>query len=355
MLIDYRSWRRAFLYTNDPEGHADNGDNVLAFLSHPESVELLSQSLIPFSRPCPKSKSEFESKTAAIHVETNSRNSFDLKEIKADAQWLSEKAGIDEITALRITVLEWQNRPATRLTTTFSTEEATSLQSAAGSDSLRVSVAGPNLASILRHTADDAGTSSFDTENKRRLRLRSLYLLERSHILKTYRKLLTLSLYNLPSESTPSSGHESKRNLALCRLGESTFQEKSTGNGLSQLLNECISGIRKRLKDLEVDCGWLGANESSQETEDIWRSTLVDEIVQILQIMYHQLQASAEVPSGGLLLSWLELMADYGFLEFLQVVSFHLHCACRALHTDQHISLASNPWKFCYLSRLLCH
>lgn len=320
VLIDCRSWKRAFLYTNDLEGLADHGGNVTAFLSHPESIELLSQSLIPFSRPSAKSKSEFESKTAAIHVETNSKSSFDLQQIKADAQWLSEKAQIDEISALRITVLEWQNRPATRLASRFSTEEATSLQSAAGSDNLRVSVGGPNLANVLRHAAGEETSSPFAGEPPRRLRLRNLYLSERSHILKTFRKLLAFSLHDLSSEAARSSGNESDRRFALCKLGVAMFQGKSAGDELTRLLEECIIGIRKRLTDLEGDGSWLGVNESNQEIEDIWRTTMVEEIVHILQIMFHQLRASSEIPTEHLVISWLDLMLEFSFLETLQVV-----------------------------------
>lgn len=246
MLICNRSWRRAFLYVNDPESHADDGAIITAFLSHPESIQLLSRSVNSFPEPSTKSKSEFNSKTAAIHVETNAKKSFDLQEIKADAQWLSEKARIDEITALRIVVLEWQNRPATRLTTTFSSEEATSLQSAAGSDNLRVSVAGPNLASILKQTAGEAGSSTFDTEGNRRLRLRALYLSERSHLLKTFRKLLALSYHTPTTEAAIISTPEND----LVRLGITIFREKSTGDGLYKLLEACISAVQSRLQDL---------------------------------------------------------------------------------------------------------
>ncbi|KAJ5167020.1 uncharacterized protein N7482_005801 [Penicillium canariense] len=313
--VQLLSWKRAFLYANDPEAHADNGGNVTAFLSHPESIQLLSQSLNSFPDPSSKSKREFDSKTSAIHVETNAKSSFDLKEIKADAQWLSEKARIDEVAALRITVLEWQNRPATRLTTTFSSEEATSLQSAAGTDNLRVSVAGPNLASILKQTADNAGSSTFDTAASRRLRLRALYLSERSHLLKTYRKLLALSLHDTPTGSIAFSTRETE----LVELGIRIFKEQSAGDGLHRLLEACIIAIQNRLQDLESSGSWLGAAESNGETEDIWRTTVVEEITHVLQIMFHGLRASQAVPCGALLLSWLELMVDYDFLEKLQV------------------------------------
>ncbi|KAK5796346.1 hypothetical protein VI817_005631 [Penicillium citrinum] len=295
-------------------------DNVIAFLSHPDTTQQLSQSLSPFSRPSPKSKSEFESKTAAIHVESNSKSSFNLNEIKADAQWLSQTANIDEITALRITIIEWQDRPAARLTANFSNEEATSIQSAAGVDSLRVSVAGPNLASILRQAGGDENASSFDTEKSRRLRLRNIYISERAHILKTLRKLLVLSLHDFANDLANPDEALIARKITLSKLGLSLFKEKKSGDGLKQSFDECITGIRKRLKDIAADGGWLGASESNEETEATWKTTLVEEIVHILQLMFHQLRASSEVPSGVLLESWLGLMDEYDFLEALCVV-----------------------------------
>ncbi|KAJ5161616.1 hypothetical protein N7492_007008 [Penicillium capsulatum] len=311
------SWKRAFLYASDPEGHADDDGHFSAFLSHPESIQLLSQSLNPFSRPSAKTKADFESKTAAIHVETKSKGSFDLEEVKADTQWLSQKAEIDEIAALRIAVLEWQTRPAARLAASFSDEETSSLQSAAGADNLRVSVAGPNLASILRPAMDSTASSFNDTTN-RRLRICDVYISERSHIVKISRKLLALSQYDASSEqklSTPGNG----QNSSLCELGKTLFQEKSTSDALAKFLEECILAIRSRLTDLAADDGWLSAEEANEETSKIWRTSLVEEIVHILQMMFHQLRASADVTSGELLASWLELMAEYNFLAELQV------------------------------------
>lgn len=318
MLIQCRSWKRAFLYAIDPESHANDGGNIDVFFSHSESIRLLSDGLKPPPSPSAKSKSEFESKTAAIHVETNGQSSFDLKEIKADTLWLSKQAGIDEISALRIAILEWQNRPAARLTIGFSSEEATSLQSAAGTENLRGSLAGPSFANLLNQTARSDGGQSFEKEEKRRLRLREVYLSEETHVVKTLRKLLALSLHDgISADSTAS--HD--RKLALQKVGTTIFQDKSTGDGLDRFLQECISSIRRRLTSLEGDGGWLGATESSEEIENIWRTSLVEEIVHIVQIMFHQLQASVEFPSADLLLSWLQLMADYSFLETIQAVS----------------------------------
>ena len=320
MLTCYRSWRRAFIYVIDSKGHTDDEGNIDSFLSHPESIRLLSESLKPFPPPSAKSKSEFESKTAAIHVETNGRSSFDLKELKADALWLSQKAGIDEIAALRIAIQEWQQRPAKRLATGFSAEEATSLQSAAGTENFRGSLTGPNLASILNHTARSEDAQSFESEKSRRLRLREVYLSEASHIVKTLRKLLALSQHDGLSVDSATSA-STDRKLALKKLGTMLFKNKSTGDELNRFLQDCIDSIHSRLASLEGDGGWLSAMESSEEVEGIWRTSLVEEIVHVMQLMFHQLQRSGEIPNANLLVSWLQLMSDYRFMETIQVVS----------------------------------
>lgn len=320
LLTVRRSWKRAFVYTIDPKNYTDTEGTIEAFLSHPESTRLLSDGLKPFPPPTAKSKSEFESKTAAIHVETNGKSSFDLKELKADALWLSQQAGIDEISALRIAVLEWQDRPSKRLESGFSTEESTSLQSAAGTENFRGSLAGPSLANILNQTARSEVSKSFDKEEGRRLRLREVYLSEASHIVKTLRKLLALSQHDsLAVSSVPSPVHN--RNLALKKLGTTIFKNKSTGNELNQFLQDCIDSIRSRLTSLDGNGGWLSAAESSQDLETIWRTSVVEEIVHVMQLIFHQVQRSSEIPNSTLLLSWLQLMSDYSFMEPIQVVS----------------------------------
>lgn len=283
---------------------------------------MLSNCLHPFPSPSAKSKSDFESKTAAIHAETTAQSSYDLKEIKADASWLSQKAGIDEITALRITVLEWQTRPAARLLNKFSEEETTSLQSAAGVDNLHLSLAGPTFAGILRQNPE-ATASDFASEETRHLRLRCIYLEERSHVLKTARKLLTLSLHNrVPGQPPLPQLRGTDAPTPLSGLGSEIFKDKSAGDGYRQFLQQCISATRSRLSDMEDIGGWLAPAESSEEVADTWKTILVEEVTHILQILFLQLQASAEIPDAELLLPWLRLMTDYNFLEYVEVVSY---------------------------------
>jgi nuclear pore complex protein Nup188 len=281
---------------------------------------------MPFAPSSPKSKSEFESKTAAIYVDTSSQAPYSLDEIKSDALWLSKCAGIDEVTALRITVLEWQGRPNARLLARFSEEEATSLQDATAVNNFRVSLAGPQVKDALRIAAGGSeDLSTFSSEKSRRLRLRHLYLSERNHILKTSRKLLSLSLRDLvPCDASRTPNHPAKettRQSSLQSLGEDIFKDQRSESQSRLLLSDAVEAVKKRLQDLQTEGGWLNASESDVETETTWRTTLIDETVHIMQIMFLNLQSSHVIPSGGLVLSWLQLMAECSFMESISVVS----------------------------------
>ena len=153
------------------------------------------------------------------------------------------------------------------------------------------------------------------------MRIQNLYLSERVHLVKTARKLLALHLSDNLDQKTLTSTEQNERVSLLRKLGASVFKNKLVGDEWRSQIQACINAIESRLKALEGDGGWLGASESSETVEDIWRTTTVEEISHIVQMLFLQLQASADIPSAQLLLSWLRLMANYSFLEPLQVVS----------------------------------
>ncbi|KAL3467967.1 nucleoporin subcomplex protein binding to Pom34-domain-containing protein [Aspergillus heterothallicus] len=311
--VQLLSWKRAFLYACNPESYRDDAGLLNSFLSHPESLKLLSNRDSVFSAPSAKSKADLETKTATINAETAAQATYDVKEIKADALWLSDKAGIDEIDALRITILEWQNRPATRLLDRFADEETTSLKEAAGIDNFRVSLAGPSFAEIFNTNSREGNSADFASEKSRRLRLQELYLSERSHIIKTSRKLLALFLDDKDQQS------KSRSRNGLFQLASSLFREKSQEKDGHSFAQGCVEALKARLSALEGDGGWLCTSESNEIIENLWRTTLVEEVSQILQILFLQLQTSTEIPSADLVLEWLRLMVKYVFLESLHV------------------------------------
>ncbi|OQO10020.1 hypothetical protein B0A48_04376 [Cryoendolithus antarcticus] len=73
---------------------------------------VLSRPLQPFPAPSPASKAAYDDKTAQIHVTQSPNGQYDLQQLKDDATWLSREVGIDEQSALRCAIVEWQARPA---------------------------------------------------------------------------------------------------------------------------------------------------------------------------------------------------------------------------------------------------
>lgn len=320
-----RSWRRVFLDLTCPPDGGNGADYITSFLSQPESVRLLSNCFTPFESPSAKSKSEFESKTAAIHVDTSPQAAYQIDEIKADALWLSQKAGIDEVAALRITVQEWQTRPNTRLVGRFSEEEATSLQDAASVDSFRVSLAGPQLKEVLKK-AHGGSEKDFSSEKSRRIRIQNIYLSEKNHIVKTSRKLLGAFLHGkVPADvrlvPLTHDPRQFARDDGLTRLGEQVFESRSGEAESTRFLLDAIKAIENRLRDFQTEGGWLSAAESNFDTENVWRTMLVDEVVHIMQIIYLHVQSCNVVTSGEVVLAWLRLMAEYSFMEPVNPVS----------------------------------
>lgn len=333
-MVHYRSWRRAFLYTCDPDSILDEAGVFESFLAHPDSTQLLLNCETVFPSPSAKSKSEFETKTAAIHAETSAHASLSLKEIKADALWLSGNAGIDEVNALRIAVLEWQSRPASRLLGRFAEEEASSLKGAAAVDTFRVSLAGPSFADIFNAKPGEGDDGAdFISERNRRLRLRECYLSERSHIVKTARKLLAMFLDSADRDAVSQEPPASSSGLR--KLGASLFQDKVKGAEWHKYPQTCITAVQTRLSSLDGPGDWLSTAKSNRQIESLWRTILVEEISQLLQSLFLQLQTSAEIPPAELLLSWLRLMHEHVFLESLDAVSTVSICilpACADSH-----------------------
>ena len=159
-----------------------------------ESVRVtLRNFLDPFPSASTKSKSAFQTKTAAINATPISNGDYDIEQIKADAQWLSENSKIDEIGALRIVVLDWQQSAFGSHASSFTSgqhDEPTSSKS----------FIGPAANSILGLEKEGAFNelqiSASATISKDIRRSRQKYLLEdeKSYILRVAVELMSVAL-----------------------------------------------------------------------------------------------------------------------------------------------------------------
>ncbi|KAK2764326.1 hypothetical protein FQN54_009018 [Arachnomyces sp. PD_36] len=313
------SWKAAFLHLSDATKDLKAEESLWAFLTHPESAQLLARRFDPFPKASPQTKSAYESKTAAINVTAAARSRYNLDEVKDDTLWLSKKTSIDEVSALRIAVLEWQSRPAGQLLGGFSEEETISLENAGTADNFRVTLGGPNPSDSLQRTARRSDSTTFLSNDARQLRLLRLYLSEKRYILKVFQLLFCSSLhqqlpsYYADSVSDKGKGKEVIRATKVEELAETVFQAHTGGREISP--RECVDGIQSRIAALEKGSGWFTPEDDNHVIEVTWQENAIAEATHIMQILFLQLQSSKVIPSADILLSWLRLMASYDFLE----------------------------------------
>ena len=112
--MDYRSWKTTYVALSQLNPEADN-TSLRRHLTDPQTIYLLARSTSPYSAPTLQTKSTFDTKTSSVHVPPSGNPRYDIGQIKEDTLWLSKETKIDEVSALRIAVLEWQTRPAVQL------------------------------------------------------------------------------------------------------------------------------------------------------------------------------------------------------------------------------------------------
>lgn len=325
----YSSWKAAFLHLSDPTKDIKAEESLYAFLTHPGSAQLLSRCFNPFLKPSPQARSEFDSKTAAINVTSDSHSRYNLDEIKVDSLWLSGKVSIDEVSALRIAVLEWQSRPAGHLLSGFSEEETISLQNAGTADNFRATLGGAPPPDALQSAAQRGDSTAFLGKDPRRLRLLRLYLSEKRYVLKVFQLLFSSTLqgqlpsYYMDTVVDKGKGKKVIRASNVQELAETVFQIHPEESKVHP--KDCVEAIRSRLAALESGSGWFNSDDDSHVIELNWQENAIAESTDIMQLMFLQLQSHDAIPSAKLLLSWLRLMAKYDFLEnFSPVCIFSL-------------------------------
>lgn len=299
----------------------------------PATVSVLSNPYDPFPKPSASTKSDFESKTAAINVTVESRSTFSLEEVKKDATWLSGKAKIDEVSALRIVLLEWQNRSRDQLLNKYSREEINSLRDAVGFDIDNITdpVDRSEPSGILAYTAaQNAGSVNADSEEARKSRLFLFFLSEKLHILKLSRYFQSISVGDKwPSCNDPgvqmTTDVGTPEDNELAEMAHAIFgNSANTSTGARSVLSvqAGVDAVRGRINSLEGGSCWSTENDGDVniEIELIWQEAVLDELYQIVQILFLRLKIADAVTSSEQLLSWLRLMAEYSFLGHFQPV-----------------------------------
>lgn len=317
MLTLCSSWRTVYIALSNPDDYNRDHTVLESFLSEPYVLELLARPYDPYSyTPNTPSKSIFETKTAAINVTPTTKKDYDINEIKEDALWLSKEAEIDDFSALRLVVLEYQTRSAAQLQSDFSDEERIFLQEAAGSFSAE-------LSSILPWTkvagaVSDEHLVDFDSKDIRRVRALRLYLSERRYLLKCAGLFLQAALdqKNDPAkDAEQDEGGESVTNW-IQRVGEDLIVSlENAGRSMHDCLMDSIRSLRDKFKGLDKGSGWLKQEDTREDLEIDWLCNILVEAISTMEITIRILDKQNRIPSSDAVLDWFRFASTYGFFD----------------------------------------
>ncbi|TVY27193.1 Nucleoporin [Lachnellula hyalina] len=300
LLISWRTVSSAIEGSNGAEEPA-----IQRFLADPAVLRLLSRPFDAFPPRSQQTKAAFETKSSAINVTPSSNLRFDIKQVKEDALWLSEKAQIDETSALRVVVEECQSRAAARLSAPFSEDELTNIREAAGNSTSPVTL---SLASRGRDGVDIQ--AEFDTEDHRRQRVFMTYLSERRHLLKCVKLLLSAFMNHTIAIPDDGNGNGKGKGVgaALTWL-ESYGQALVTEVGqLDEFVLQCFQAIEKNIRNIGSGNGWPAV-------EIEWTRNQLTEATHTMEIVFHTLSFNGQFSSSDVVLKWLTFMRSYDFLD----------------------------------------
>lgn len=288
---------------------------------------MLRHPLDPFQESTAQTRAHFETQTAAINVTPSDNGPYDIKQIKEDSLWLSKETKIDELSALRIAVLEWQTRAAGQLLSGFTEEETLSIQDAAGRASLGSSTLLAD-ASLLTAPVDAVRRTlaTFSSTEQRRLRLLKLYLSERTHLLKVYEILTRAAL--LSDHAAPSLGTKGKAKASspwLVEAGHAILETKQSDQGgdppSATILLRCIRTLRTCLNGLQSGSGWYVEEGGNVDIEDYWGQTQIAVIIHTMRLMFVHLVVPDRIPASSIVTAWFRFAGDCAFLKVLQPVN----------------------------------
>ncbi|KAF1343732.1 nucleoporin subcomplex protein binding to Pom34-domain-containing protein [Delphinella strobiligena] len=309
-LLSWEAASRAFnLLDHEPSPTAlDN------FLRDESAVSILSNPLTPFTPPSSQTKSDFETRTAAIHVLPSNDGQYDIKQIKEDALWLSKEAGINELAALRIVILEWQNKAAAQLLAEWSEEERLSVQSVTANASFRASTQA--FADPHALTAK----SIFDKEEQRHARLLNILYTEENSVLALSASLIG---FDLSQDYQPTLLTQVPR-VALKAVAKAVWHaQKPDPDAKSprRFFVQCCDALNFRMTLLSDPSNWPKTVSENPDLATIYAKSVLSQIIFILRLAFLHTFNFDGISSSQSITAWFELMDEFMFFSELPTTS----------------------------------
>ncbi|KAK3380351.1 nucleoporin subcomplex protein binding to Pom34-domain-containing protein [Lasiosphaeria ovina] len=291
---------------------------VSAFLRDGYVHHLIKTPSAVFEPPTAKSKTDFETKTAAINVIPAPNDRFTIGVIKEDALWLSENVNINEVAALRIVAIEFQVRAQSHLTGPLSSQDVVNIQEAAGVTDAQAS----SILAILNVSAAtdaEATWADFETQTSRRRRLLTTYLSERRSFLGAADSLASFLLHSRSAAKGPEVD-ELRRIVAKAAFN---FDELNSQPDVSlapfeALVPSYLAILGHSIARSQTGPGNVTRPVLTEQIEVDWLRTCLTEAVHAMSLVFQILDlAGAVFATPDLVAQWFAFVDSCEFLESL--------------------------------------
>ncbi|KAF2211575.1 hypothetical protein CERZMDRAFT_43283 [Cercospora zeae-maydis SCOH1-5] len=306
------SWRTAYRAICDEVTALENS-HLQRFCTDDETIALLSNPLRPYPVPSARSGSDFDTKTAPINVAQLQHADYQLDEIKADAKWLSKELQIEELAALRLAVIEWQERAQDQLLNTAFN----------GPSGLPGAASTALVESTIDLSASTSGSArpalTFADQDVRRQRLLDVYLSETNHLLCLSADLVSrcaVSKSNVQGEITGAFrlDHPSSWIDQVAAKVMEIMCPSASRNESEAFISKCISKIASVLDRGDTTTAWpkMFIDDSKAPT---YINSLAWELTNTSRLLLAVLYQYDGIPSGSAVLAWFNLMEKHDFLQ----------------------------------------
>lgn len=252
-------------------------------------------------------RSDFDTRIAAINPTAAQASGWNTEQLKNDALWLSQDVAIDELTALRIIILEWQQRPSRVLTSTWSADEIVSLQkNVSGVNAVTIATLKPTSKKTYDETQRD-----FAAESPRRLRQVELLLRENADRLFVLETLAGSAL-----TCAHLSGIQAASRTMRTRLQD---LNKTTSKKLTSLLDPYCECIRSRLDSLSDRSNWPATISADPHLNGLKTVKILQELATLLRLALLAILKLPYVAADEDIIAWFNLMDRTNFLSDLRI------------------------------------
>ena len=291
------------------------------FLSDDETIEALCRALDNPPAPTSQTRAAFDTYTSAINVTPTPNGRYDINQIKEDTLWLSKESKISEISALRLTVLEWQSRPTTRLLRPGLGEDESNV--------LRRGSIGPNSSfpyskrSLARLTSPANETGAQDLRRAQQIQLLGLYLSERQYLAKTLHLIIAHTLIKGPSKTKGKSSISARMIIELVGaniLRSWNLDDVRSGSGKNFFI-DAVGSLKSKLQSLSTGSGWFKDDGGEDELELLWIRSHILEMIHFMQTILILTSSMKALNRSDVVLAWFQFTNSVDFLAAFDLVS----------------------------------